>query len=145
MAKSRLGGHEPAVIREPPPPPSPVSFGLTFAVVALLIGLYLGWVGSAAAGALFAVALVFLALAGLAPHLLKPLNHVWFRFGMALHAIVSPLIFGLLYLFLFAPIGIILRLAGRDPLALRRTSLPPWVKRDAANDRPGEEAFRLQF
>ena len=121
------------------------SFGIVFAVVFLLVALlpllklqrphY--WPLAAAAA--------FLACALLAPHLLRPLNLVWFRFGLLLHRVVSPVILGLLFYLTVTPIALIYRLRGKDPLrlALDRQSSSYWIHREPPG--PDPETMRRQF
>jgi hypothetical protein len=66
------------------------------------------------------VALAFLLVALVRPKLLHPLNIVWFRFGLLLGAVVTPVVMALLYVTTIVPIGIILRLRGKDLLSLKR-------------------------
>jgi hypothetical protein len=117
------------------------AFGLTFAVVFLLIALYpLAFGGQPHLWA-FAVAALFL-LAGLfAAPLLRPLNRLWLKFGALLHSITSPIILGIMFFLVIMPIGLVMRLFGKDFLRLR---LEPeaqtyWIKRDP----PGPEKTSL--
>ena len=75
------------------------AFGLTFAGVFLAMGLW-PWVWRGEALRLWALglALAFFVLALFAHERLAPLNRLWFRLGLALHAVVSPLIMGLLFM-----------------------------------------------
>ena len=50
---------------------------------------------------------------------LKPLNFVWLKFGELLHRIISPIVMGLMYFLVFTPIGLIMRLFGKDFLNQR--------------------------
>lgn len=121
------------------------SFGIVFAVVFLVIGL---WTLAAGAGVrLWAVGIagVFLALALGRPSLLAPLNRVWARFGLALGRITSPLATGLLFYLVVTPLGIALRVLGKDPLRLR---LEPgaksyWIERRPPG--PPGDTMRHQF
>ncbi len=109
------------------------SFGLVFTAVFTIVGLFpLLGDGQVRIWAL-AVAGLFLIIAFVRPSLLAPLNLVWFRFGMLLGKIMTPIVMGLLYFVTITPIGLIMRATGKDPL---RTRLEPeaetyWQKRDA--------------
>lgn len=109
------------------------SFGLVFTAVFAIVGLFpLLGDGQVRIWAL-AVAGLFLIIAFARPGLLAPLNLVWFRFGMLLGKIMTPIVMGLLYFVTITPIGLIMRATGKDPL---RTRLEPeaetyWQKRDA--------------
>ena len=109
------------------------SFGLVFTAVFVIVGLFpLLGDGPIRIWALIFAAL-FLAISFIRPTLLAPLNLVWFRFGMLLGKIVTPIVMGLLFFLTITPIGLIMRATGKDPL---RTRLEPeaesyWQKRDA--------------
>lgn len=109
------------------------SFGLVFTAVFTIVGLFpLLGDGQVRIWAL-AVAGLFLIISFVRPGLLAPLNLVWFRFGMLLGKIMTPIVMGLLYFVTITPIGLIMRATGKDPL---RTRLEPeaetyWQKRDA--------------
>ncbi|WP_424939208.1 SxtJ family membrane protein [Aliiroseovarius sp. S253] len=93
------------------------SFGLVFGSVAGLITLYLLIRG----GALWPVTAIltvgFIALAVIRPALLNPLNKLWFKFGLLLHSIISPVVMFMVFAIAFVPIALIFRLKGTDPLA----------------------------
>ncbi len=114
------------------------SFGLVFAVVFAVIGLWPLIHGgsprlwSLAVGALF----LALALAWTAP--LRPLNRLWLRIGLLLHAIVNPVVMGLLFFGTVLPIGLFLRLTGKDLLNLRRDpgARSYWIERTPPGPKP---------
>ncbi|MDQ2089959.1 SxtJ family membrane protein [Marimonas arenosa] len=120
------------------------SFGIVFAVVFAIIGLYPLFYGSVRWWAL-AVASVFLALAIFSPSVLHPLNMAWFRFGMLLNKIVSPIVMGVLFLVAIVPFGLFFRLRKRDPL---RKKLDPdassyWIPVD--EEIRAQSSMRNQF
>ncbi|WP_336810290.1 SxtJ family membrane protein [Bosea sp. MMO-172] len=114
-------------------------FGLVmagfFAILALLAlwrghsGFVLGW-GSASA--------VFAGAALLVPAVLKPLNALWFRFGLLLHKIMTPLIMGAMFFLVFTPIGLIMRLLGKRPIPTNfdHGAKSYWIARDPAGPGP---------
>jgi len=121
------------------------SFGLVLAgFFALLGGLGL-WRQSERWPLWLGLALVALALALLVPKLLAPANRVWTKFGLLLHAVVSPLILGLIFYLCIAPIGFLMRLSGKDPLRLRYQPQADsyWIKRSPPGPQP--ESFKQQF
>ena len=109
------------------------AFGITFAVVFGLVALYLGWHGREWAVWIAAGAVSFLAAAFLVPVVLRPLNRAWFRFGMLLHQVTTPIILGLLFFVTFVPIGLALRAFGKRPLQLGPVprARTYWVERKA--------------
>lgn len=97
-------------------PGSERSFGIVFAVVFAIVALYpLTGDGGVRLWALgFAAA--FLGLGFLVPRVLKPLNVLWFRFGILLGKVVTPIVMGILFIVTVTPIGLIRRAMGADPL-----------------------------
>ncbi len=73
------------------------SFGIVFFVVFLLIALYpLTYGGEIRIWSLI-ISLIFLTLGLLNSKILAPLNKIWFKFGILLGKIVSPLIMGIIF------------------------------------------------
>ena len=81
---------------------------------------------------LLAPGLVVLVLGFVAPDLLGSLNRLWFRFGLLLGRISNPIVMGILFFVVLAPISWILRLRGHDLLRLRRDAKADsyWIHRD---------------
>lgn len=121
------------------------SFGLVFAAVFILFALFplldhepprLWALGTAAALGV---------LSFFAPRLLRPLNLAWFRFGLLLHQIVSPLVLAILFFLAVTPTGLIMRLCGKDILRLQRDPAVGsyWLTRDPPG--PAPETMKNQF
>lgn len=113
------------------------AFGLLFAAIAGVLAALSAWQGRRSALGWAIVAAVFLAVTLLAPPLLGPLNRAWRRLALLLSKLTTPLIMGLLFFVVIAPIGVIMRLAGKDPLRLRfeRESSSYWLARSSQGDR----------
>jgi hypothetical protein len=114
------------------------TFGFVFGVFFVLIGAWpLLHAGSPRWWAL-AVAAVFALVAAWRPTLLAGLNRWWMKLGLLLGRIVSPIALGLLFYFVFTPIGLIMRLLGKDPLLLRRDAgaTSYWRRREPPGPRP---------
>ena len=95
------------------------SFGIVFFVVFLLIALYpLTYGGEIRIWSLI-ISTIFLILGLLNSKILTPLNKIWFKFGILLGKIVSPLIMGIIFFLVVTPIGFIMRLLGKDLLNLK--------------------------
>lgn len=92
-----------------------------------------------------AVAAGFLAAALLRPALLRPLNQSWFRFGLLLHRVVSPLVLALIFYAVLAPIGLLMRVVGSRPLQLGfdPEAQSYWTPREPAG--PAPETMTRQF
>lgn len=120
-------------------PGSDRNFGLTMAAVAAILGSLPLLRGAAPHWILLIIAAAFAALSVAAPRLLFPLNYVWFRFGLLLHRIISPVVIGAVFFLCVTPIGVIMRWLGKDVLSLRRRPELPsyWIVRDPPGPEPG--------
>ena len=76
------------------------------------------------------LSLVFLFLTFFSPHLLRPLNYIWIKFGIFLGRFISPIILGLIFFFFITPIGILIRLFKKDLIGLKFSNKKSyWIKR----------------
>jgi hypothetical protein len=90
----------------------------TGAIVAVLFGLVLPYLFEFGYPVWPWVLAAILMLWGLiAPASLKPVYRGWMRFGLLLNRIVSPLVLGIVFFAVVTPIGLVMRLLGKDPLA----------------------------
>lgn len=121
------------------------SFGLVFAAVFVIIG---AWPLLSAAPLRWwalAVACAF-ALAAMAyPAILGPLNRWWLKFGLLLGRIMGPVALGILFYGVFSPMGLLMRLAGKDPLRIRRDAAAAsyWIGRKPPG--PPPDSMTNQF
>ena len=65
------------------------------------------------------VSISFLVLGIINSKILTPLNNLWFKFGLFLGKIVSPIVMGITFFFVVTPTGIIMRLLGKDLINLK--------------------------
>ncbi|WBU53904.1 SxtJ family membrane protein [Paracoccus sp. SCSIO 75233] len=107
------------------------NFGFVFCSIMTIIALWPVMSGNGPRIWLLLMAALLLAVTLVAPHLLRPLNRLWFRFGLLLGAIVAPIVMALVYFLAFLPIGVLLRIMGKDLLSTRldpdQTSY--WIER----------------
>ncbi len=121
------------------------AFGLTFAVLlALLAGISVWRAGSSWPYTLAAAVIIAL-IAVTRPAVLAPLNRGWINFGRLANRVTTPIVLGLLFYLMITPIGLIMRLAGKDPLRLKgdREALSYWVERQPHG--PAPESMPNQF
>ena len=95
------------------------SFGLVFFVVFLLISIYPFLKDENFRIWSLIISFIFLILGLLNSNLLSPLNKLWFKFGLLLGKIISPIIMGIIYFLIVTPIAIIMRLFKKDLLNLK--------------------------
>ncbi|MCG8547991.1 MAG: SxtJ family membrane protein [Alphaproteobacteria bacterium] len=107
-------------------------FGIVFAIVFALIGLYPLWNGDPVRLWAMIIAVAFLALALIAPRTLALPNRLWFRLGMALGAVVAPIVMFVVYAIAVVPVGLIMRLLGKDLLRQRldQNAKSYWIDRE---------------
>ena len=95
------------------------SFGIGFFVVFLIIAFYPLINQNEIRLWSLVIALTFLVLGILNSKLLLPLNKIWFKFGIFLGKIISPLVMGVIFFFVVTPIGIFMRIIKKDLLNLK--------------------------
>ena len=96
------------------------SFGIVFFIVFLLIALYPIINNENIRIWSLIISVIFIILGLLNSKILTPLNKLWFKFGIFLGKIVSPLIMGVIFFFVVTPIGLIMRMLGKDVLNLKQ-------------------------
>jgi hypothetical protein len=92
-----------------------------------------------------AIAAVFALLALLKPALLARLNRLWIQLGVALGKVAAPLALAVLFYAVVAPVGVLMRLAGKDPLRLKRDAgaSSHWIARQPPG--PPPDSMTNQF
>lgn len=120
-------------------------FGLVFTVFFLVVGLWPLKSGAGVRVWCLALAGLFAAATLIRPRLLRPLNRLWMQVGLLLGRVVNPIVTGLLFMLVFAPVGILFRLIGRDLLRLRpRPEVTTyWISRQPPG--PPPESMINQF
>jgi hypothetical protein len=120
------------------------SFGLVFAVFFAAVAAYRAFMGLRYWWIYLALAVTLAAIALLAPGLMRPLNLLWFRLGLMLNRIVSPLVLAVAFFGVIVPMACIARLCGKDSLRLRRADLASyWQYRNPPG--PTGESMKNQF
>ena len=112
--------------------PSNRSFGLVFFVVFLIVAIWPLKSGEDFRLWSLTLSIIFLILGVLNSRFLTPLNKLWIKFGFFLGAIVSPIIMGIVYFLVVTPIGLFMRLLGKDLLKKDKVKNVStyWIKRD---------------
>ena len=95
------------------------SFGVVFFIVFLIISLYPMLNNENIRIWSLIISFIFLVLGLLNSKLLNPLNIVWFKFGLFLGKIVSPIVMGIIFFFVVTPIALLMKLLQKDLLNLK--------------------------
>ena len=107
------------------------SFGIVFFVVFLLIGIYPLINNSEIRLWSLILSLIFLILGLLNSRILNPLNKIWFRFGLFLGKIISPVVMCIVYFLVVTPTSILLKLMRKDVLNLKYNNKNSyWIKKE---------------
>lgn len=121
------------------------SFGFVFTVVFLIVALWPALFGNAPRLWAVGAAAAFAAATLVAPRGLKPLNAIWFRFGLLLNRIVSPVVMGILFFLTVTPTGLLRRIRNGDPLKQKidKSAESYWIAVD--RDAVSRSSMRKQF
>jgi hypothetical protein len=138
-------GHERYSRREPILAGSDRSFGMVMAAVFTLLTLINLWHFGRAWPWTGALATLFLVFAWIRPGVLRPLNWIWFKFGLLLHNVVNPIVMALIFFSTVMPIGLAMRAMRKDPLRLKRYSDAKsyWIERRPTG--PAPASMKDQF
>src|SRR5438093_10025463 len=126
-------------------PSSERSFGVVFGVVFLGYGVWPLLHNANPRWWSFVVGGTFLLLALLFPQTLSLLNRLWLKVGRLLHSVMTTVVTALLFYTSVTPMGLLLRLYGKDLLRLRRdpNARSYWIERLPPGPTP--ETMRNQF
>ncbi len=95
------------------------SFGIVFFIFFLLVSIYPLLKNENIRIWSLIIALIFLVLGLFNSKILSPLNQLWFKFGLILGKIVSPVIMGIIFFGVVTPIGVLMRILNKDLLSLK--------------------------
>ena len=99
--------------------PTNKNFGIVFSIVFLIIALFPLINNESLRIWYLIISAVFLFLGLINSKILTPLNNIWFKFGLILGRIVSPVIMGVVFFLVVTPTAFIMRLVGKDLLNLK--------------------------
>ena len=95
------------------------SFGIVFFFVFLIIALYPLLNDNNLRIWALIISLIFLVLGAINSKVLTPLNKVWFKFGLLLGKVMSPLIMGIIFFLVVTPISLFMKIINKDLLNLK--------------------------
>jgi len=107
------------------------SFGLVFFIFFLIVSLYPLVNGEDIRKWSLVFSIIFLVLGLTNSKILNPLNKLWFKFGIFLGKIMSPVIMGIIFFLVVTPIGLLMRLFGKDILNLKfNNKATYWIEKN---------------
>ena len=95
------------------------NFGIVFCIFFLIIALWPVLSENQIRIWSVILSILFFVLGILNSNLLTPLNNMWFKFGILLGKVISPIIMAFVFFFIVFPTGLIMRLIKKDILNLK--------------------------
>jgi uncharacterized protein YacL len=92
------------------------SFGIVFFTVFIIIGLWPLLNDNQIRVWSILIGTIFLVLGLMKSNLLTPLNKIWFKFGLILGSIISPIVMGLVFFMIVTPTSYLMKLLNKDLL-----------------------------
>ncbi|MDC3158661.1 SxtJ family membrane protein, partial [Candidatus Pelagibacter sp.] len=116
------------------------SFGFVFSIVFLLIALWPLLNNSEIRIWSLIISAIFLILGFLNSIILNPLNILWFKFGLLLGKLISPLVMGLIFFCVVTPIGILMKIFMKDLLKLKYNNKNSyWVDKNGPKSKMSDQ------
>ena len=116
------------------------SFGIVFFIVFLIIGFWPLLDMSTYRLWAIIIAFIFLILGFINSKLLTPLNILWFKFGLFLGKIVSPLVMGIIFFFVVTPTGLLMKIFRKDLLNLKYNNKHSyWVDKNGPKSKMSDQ------
>ena len=116
------------------------SFGFVFSIVFLLIALWPLLNNSEIRIWSLIISVIFLILGFLNSIILNPLNILWFKFGLLLGKVISPLVMGLIFFCVVTPIGILMKIFKKDMLKLKYNNKNSyWVDKNGPKSKMSDQ------
>ena len=107
------------------------SFGIVFFTVFLLISIYPIFKDENIRIWSLVISIIFLVLGFFNSKYLTPLNRVWFKFGLMLGKIISPIVMGFVFFTVVTPISFIMKILGKDLLNLKyNNNKTYWIEKN---------------
>tara|TARA_B110001452_G_C14893293_1_gene312224 strand:- start:89 stop:478 length:390 start_codon:yes stop_codon:yes gene_type:complete len=107
------------------------SFGIVFFLVFLIFSIYPVSKSENIIVWSLILSIIFLILGLFNSSILTPFNKLWFKFGILLGKIVSPIVMGLVFFLVVTPTGLLLRFLGKDVLNLKKNKKNTyWIEKN---------------
>jgi hypothetical protein len=120
------------------------SFGLLLCAMCAVVAARVAWRGGVpmVSGGLAAA---FLVIAILVPRVLAPAKRLWLRSAALMKFVVGPVALTLMYALVVVPVGLLMRVFGRDSLSMKLASSTEsyWVPREGGG--PSAESLKEPY
>ena len=108
-------------------------FGIVFSIFFFILLIFLYHKNNIINYYLIILCLSFLITTFTYPSIFHYPNKLWISFGLLLSKIATPILLFAIYIFLFLPIGLILKISGKDLLKLNYKSKSYWNEIESGN------------
>ena len=106
------------------------SFGIVFFTVFLIIAIWPLLNGYEIRYWSLIISIVFLFLGILNSKILTPLNKIWFKIGILLGNVISPIVMSIIFFLVVTPTSLIMKLFGKDILGIKKNrSKSYWIEK----------------
>ena len=110
------------------------SFGIVFFTVFLIIAIWPLLNGYEIRYWSLIISIVFLFLGILNSKILTPLNKIWFKIGILLGNVISPIVMSIIFFLVVTPTSFIMKILGKDLLNLKKnTKNSYWIEKKDQN------------
>jgi hypothetical protein len=106
------------------------SFGIVFFIVFLIVSIYPIFNSGDLRIWSLIISITFLILGLLNSSILSPLNKLWFKFGILLGSIISPIVMGIVFFGVVTPTSIIMKIFRKNLLGLKKNNKKTyWIEK----------------
>ena len=114
------------------------SFGIVFSIFFALIAVYVFYKFENISILLIFLSILFLVLGLIKSILLTPFNILWFKFGIFLSKLISPIIMALIFFVVVTPLALLAKIVKKDFLELdkkkNKKRLSYWIEKEKYNN-----------
>ncbi len=112
------------------------SFGILFFTVFLIIAIWPLLNGYEIRYWSLIISIIFLFLGTLNSKFLTPLNKIWFKIGILLGNVISPIVMSIIFFLVVTPTSFIMKILGKDLLNLKKnTKNSYWIEKQNQNSK----------
>ena len=109
-------------------------FGLTVGIAFVALGGVATWrQHHTVAVVAFAIGMLLIVAGVIVPRQLGPLERAWMGLARGISSVPTPILMGIVFFAVVAPIGLVMRVFGHNPLARSASDDSFWVSRNAGN------------
>lgn len=108
------------------------SFGIVFFIFFLLVSIFPLFNDENIRIWALVVAIIFLILGLLNSSVLSSFNKIWFKFGILLGKLISPIVMGLVFFIMVTPTSFIMKIFGKNLLNLKKNNKKSyWIEKSS--------------